>query len=117
MKIKTLCITLTILTTVCLLTATASPAESITTSDYWILTDDYSAQLTGLSECTPYHFGVKATNSAGTTWGDDQTFTTACGSKPTVTTNYATDVTLSSATLNGKVNPNGKDTTWYFETA
>ena len=34
---------------------------------------------------------------------------------PTVTTDPATSVTSTSATLNGTVNPNGSDTTYYFE--
>jgi len=45
MKIKALCITLAILTTVCLITETASQAATITTSDYWVLTDGYSARI------------------------------------------------------------------------
>jgi len=90
------------------ITATQSPLSG--TTDQAV-----STQLTGLSECTPYHFRAKATNSADTTWGEDQTFTTSCGSKPTVKTNHASQVTLNSAKLNGKVNPNGADTTWYFE--
>jgi len=34
---------------------------------------------------------------------------------PTVTISFATQVTPVSARLNGRVNPNGKDTTYYFE--
>src|SRR5579862_7349869 len=34
---------------------------------------------------------------------------------PTVTTNSASSVTSSSATLNGSIDPNGSSTNWYFE--
>ena len=36
-----------------------------------------SMQITGLSPSTTYHFRVKATNSAGTTYGSDISFTTS----------------------------------------
>ncbi|MFH1954025.1 MAG: right-handed parallel beta-helix repeat-containing protein [Pseudomonadota bacterium] len=77
-----------------------------------------SAGLTGLTASTTYHFRAKATNSGGTTNGDDQTFTTSSGppvTVPTVTTGSASIVTSTSATLNGTVNPNGSTTTYYFE--
>ena len=41
--------------------------------------------------------------------------TTGINDAPTVTTNSASSVTSSSATLNGTVNPNGEATTYYFE--
>ncbi|GAJ01582.1 unnamed protein product, partial [marine sediment metagenome] len=54
-----------------------------------------SADLTGLSEGTTYHFRLVATNSAGTDYGDDATFTTTT-TAPTVSStnpaNNATDV-------------------------
>ncbi len=48
-----------------------------------------SASLTGLSPATTYHYRVLATNSNGTTYGEDQTFTT--NSLPNLSIN---DVTL-----------------------
>jgi hypothetical protein len=39
----------------------------------------------------------------------------AAAPAPTVSTEAATGVGATSATLNGTVNPNGADTTWYFE--
>lgn len=38
------------------------------------------APVTGLSESTPYHFRIVATNTLGTSYGADQTFTTLGGS-------------------------------------
>jgi hypothetical protein len=54
-----------------------------------------------------------ATNSDGTRFGSDRTFTTTV--PPAVTTNPATNVTNSSATLNGTVNPHGLSTTVYLQ--
>ena len=72
-----------------------------------------SASLTGLTPGAAYHYRVVATNSAGTSRGADGVFTTS--SPPAVSTGAATSVTVSSATLNGTVDPNGRPTTWYFE--
>jgi hypothetical protein len=38
-----------------------------------------SANLTGLSASTTYHYRLEATNTSGTTYGTDQTFTTSAG--------------------------------------
>jgi homoserine acetyltransferase len=75
-----------------------------------------AANISGLTASTTYHFRIVATNSAGTVYGADRTFTTlsATGS-PVVITNPATNVTSSSATLNGTVDPHGLTTTVYFQ--
>jgi hypothetical protein len=58
-----------------------------------------SANIGGLSASTTYHFRIVATNSAGTRYGSDRTFTTLTATgAPVVTTNAATNVTSSSAT-------------------
>ncbi|MFZ0888651.1 MAG: glycoside hydrolase domain-containing protein [Candidatus Binataceae bacterium] len=70
-----------------------------------------------LSGGTTYYWEVHARSS--TTyglWSDIWSFTTASPVPlPTATTNSATKVTWSSATLNGTVNPNGSSTTAYFQ--
>ena len=71
-----------------------------------------SADLTGLTSSTTYHYRLVAVSSAGTTLGADQTFTTT--TPPAVTTGNTTKVTRSSARLNGTVNPEGQATTYYF---
>jgi hypothetical protein len=73
------------------------------------------ANISSLSASTTYHFRIVATNNAGTVYGADRTFTTlsATGS-PVVTTNAATNVTSSSATLNGSLDPHGLTTTVSF---
>jgi hypothetical protein len=72
-----------------------------------------SATLSGLAQGTGYHYRVVATSSAGTSRGADGVFTTLVA--PGVVTGSATSVNVSSATLNGSVDPNGRPTTWYFE--
>jgi hypothetical protein len=74
---------------------------------------DVSAAITGLTPDTQYHFRIVATNSVGTDQSDDATFTTT--DAPVAVTSTATDVTSSTATLNGTVDPNGDSTTYYFE--
>ena len=69
--------------------------------------------LTGLTPGTTYHYRVVATNGSGTSRGADGIFTTS--SAPVAVTGSATSVTVTSATLNGTVDPNGRATTWYFE--
>lgn len=70
--------------------------------------------LTGLTAANTYHFRLVATSAGGTTYGADLSLNTT-GSAPTVTTLAATDVTTSTATLNGTVNPNGLSTTVSFQ--
>lgn len=75
-----------------------------------------SAALDGLTSGTVYHFRVIASNASGVATGADETFTTA-GSPPapaTVTTKAATNVTATSAVLNGSVVPGTTPTTCSF---
>jgi hypothetical protein len=75
-----------------------------------------SANISSLTASTLYHFRAVASNSAGTRFGNDRTFTTltATGS-PVVTTNPATNVSSSSATLNGSLDPHGLTTSVNFQ--
>ena len=75
-----------------------------------------AANISGLAASTTYHFRVVATNSAGTKYGSDRTFTTLSATgPPVVITNAATNVASSSATLNGSLDPHGLTTTVYFQ--
>lgn len=76
-----------------------------------------SAPVTGLAPNTLYHYRVEATNATGTTLGSDQTFTTSVATvtAPAATTNAATGVAQTAATLNGSVNPEGAATTYQFQ--
>jgi hypothetical protein len=76
-------------------------------------TQNVAANISGLTANTTYHFRIVATNSSGTRFGADRTFTTT--GPPVVTTNAATQVARRSAKLNGSVNPHGLSTTVRFE--
>ena len=68
-------------------------------------TGTFSAPLSGLSPNTTYHFRAKAVGN-GTDFGEDVTFTTST-TPPSVTTDNATSVTTTSATLNGNLDAVG----------
>jgi len=72
-----------------------------------------TSALTGLISGQLYHFRVKAVSAGGTVYSDDMTFTTTM--PPSATTQNASGITLTSATLNGLVNANGLSTTITFE--
>jgi phosphodiesterase/alkaline phosphatase D-like protein len=74
------------------------------------------ANVTGLTGNTLYHFRVVASNGTGTTMGSDRTFTTLTPTgPPVVITNGATNITTSSGTLNGSLDPHGLTTTVFFQ--
>ena len=72
----------------------------------------FSATITGLSPTTTYYVCAVAQNSVGTSFGSVQTFTTPTA--PAVTTQAASSVSSTSATLNGSTNPNGLTSTAWF---
>lgn len=95
-----------------------SPSADPTTGDSCTTdgtgTGSFTSAITGLIPNAVYHVRAYATNSIGTGYGEDHTFTTL-SIPATVNTGSAASVTESSATLNGTVNPNGTDTSCYFE--
>ncbi len=72
-----------------------------------------NAALTGLTPGTTYSFRVVATNIGGTALGDILSFTTAAAA-PAATTQAATAITSTGATLNGSVHPEGSATSVTF---
>jgi phosphodiesterase/alkaline phosphatase D-like protein len=66
------------------------------------------AEIAGLTPNTTYHFRIVATNAGGQSTSSDQTFTTLVGA-PTVVTEPATAVKVTSATPHATVNPNEGD--------
>jgi plastocyanin len=75
-----------------------------------------AANISGLAANTLYHFRVVASNGAGTTMGSDRTFTTLTPTgPPVVITNAATNVTASSGTLHGSLDPHGLTTNVFFQ--
>ncbi len=62
---------------------------------------------------TTYHFRLVASNSGGTTIGSDKTFSTSLA--PGVVTGAALNVSASTATIAGTVDPRGRSTSWWFQ--
>jgi len=87
---------------------TANPTTAnFITNDLAIL-GTYSSNLTGLLAATTYHVRAYATNSVGTAYGNDISFTTATPlSLPTVTTTAASSITTSTASSGGNVTSDG----------
>jgi DNA-binding beta-propeller fold protein YncE len=84
--------------------ATKSPCSSLPGGS---ASTPISTTATGLAPSTTYHYRVVTANNAGTGEGDDVTFTTLATTPSTVTTEAASGVTQTAATLAGKVNPHG----------
>ena len=70
--------------------------------------------VTNLLPGAVYHFQAVGTNSLGTNYGGDLTFTNLADA-PFVLTEPATNITATTATLDALVNPDGAATTLYFE--
>ncbi|MCX6334779.1 MAG: DUF1566 domain-containing protein [Bacteroidia bacterium] len=97
---------------VCWSTA-ANPTVADSKTDNGATTGSFTSSIASLSERTTYHVRAYATNSVGTSYGNDISFTTL--QLPTATTSAATGVSSTTATLNGTVNANNSSTTVSFE--
>jgi MYXO-CTERM domain-containing protein len=75
----------------------------------------FTQTIGDLSPGTTYYYCAIANNAAGTAFGTVRSFTTA--SAPTVTTQPATAVSRTGATLNGAASPNGSSSTGWFRYA
>lgn len=76
----------------------------------------FADDVTGLDAVSLYHFRAKAENVTGITYGDSLDFTTGGAAAPLMTTEAATDVLKTTATLHGTVaNDGGSDVTAHFE--
>ncbi len=71
--------------------------------------------LQGLAPDTTYHYALAASNQAGSVIGPDQTFTTSPGNPPTATTGATSELTLTSATVAGTVDPEGLETSYEID--
>jgi len=69
-------------------------------------TGTFTSSITGLAPGTTYHVRAYATNSVGTSYGSDITFTTNAV-VPTVTTIAVSDITATSASSGGNVSDDG----------
>jgi hypothetical protein len=76
---------------------------------------EVSALTMNLTPGKTYHYQLVAENAAGTTEGVDHTFNTASPpGPPSVTTDQASPIGQTEATLNGKVDPEGGAEAEYF---
>jgi hypothetical protein len=100
-------------------------ASSVNFSFQWGLTTSYgnetaavaktslgafTANVTGLTSGTTYHFRAKAVGDGDPVYGGDMSFTTST-IPPSVTTNTASNLATTSATLNGSLGSLGMATT------
>ena len=89
---------------------TANPTLSNTVVTTGSGTGIFVSDLSGLTPGTTYHVRAYATNSAGTGFGTDVTFTTTAVVAPTVTTTAVTAIALTTATSGGNVTADGGGT-------
>jgi phosphodiesterase/alkaline phosphatase D-like protein len=92
--------------------------NSIKSIDASASLSNVSEALSGLEPLTKYYFRLNAQNQFGTVNGATLSFTTSGPlnpGTPTVTTNQASNITSGGARLNGRINPNGAETTYWFE--
>lgn len=71
--------------------------------------------IAGLIPGTTYHYRIEATNRYGTTAGADRTFTTTGPPPPQAQTGPATNVSVNNVTLTAVINPNGGETSYFFQ--
>ena len=69
-------------------------------------TGTFTSNLTGLNPNTLYYVRAYATNSTGTSYGNQVTFTSLSYPPPTVTTTSVTNITQTTATSGGNVTSN-----------
>lgn len=74
-----------------------------------------SAPVASLAPNTTYHYRLVATNASGTTLGSDVSFKTPKPPVPVVATGHAKDITQTSATLTGTVDPEGQASSYDFQ--
>src|SRR5262249_32985549 len=86
-----------------------TPAQAVPGN---LLAVPYSNAVINLSENTTYHFRAVCSNSAGLALGTDKTFKTT--TMTVATTVEPTIFANGTATLNGTINPGGRNTTAYF---
>ncbi len=82
------------------------------------LSTSVTASISGLKPLTKYYYRINGQNQFGTVNGSILNFTTsgpAAANSPIIKTNNATNISTSSVTMNGRLDPNGGNTTYWFE--
>jgi hypothetical protein len=97
--------------------ASATPGGSTTAVDVGAggNVDAVASEAGELQPETTYHYRIAATNADGTSYGADQTFTTAPRTPPLVVTGGASAVSQNAATISGTIDSQGLQTTYGFE--
>ena len=90
----------------------AVPCEAASSLPY-TGTTTVSAELSSLTTGVTYHYRVALANAEGKRYGSDQTYTPQA--VLALSTDAATEVVETGATLNGSFAGNGEDTYYYFE--
>jgi uncharacterized protein (TIGR02145 family) len=70
-------------------------------------TGTWVSELTQLNPATTYYVRAYSTTSAGTVYGNQQTFTTVAPTFPSITTNSITSITATTATSGGNITSDG----------
>jgi uncharacterized protein (TIGR02145 family) len=91
---------------ICWATTTGPTVSGSKTTD-GTLTGSFTSNLTGLSPSTTYYVRSYATNSAGTGYGNEVSFTTGVIVIPTLTTTTATSIGQTTAISGGNISANG----------
>jgi len=91
---------------VCWNTATAPTIANSKTTDGTGI-GSYSSSITGLTSGTKYYVRAYATNSAGTNYGNEVSFTAIAPVKPTLTTDAITSLAATTATSGGNITADG----------
>jgi uncharacterized protein (TIGR02145 family) len=90
--------------------ATANPTTADSKTSDGTGTGSFTSAITGLTANTTYHVRAYATNSTGTGYGADVTFTTAASATvPVLTTTDVTNITGTTATSGGDITSDGGD--------
>jgi len=87
--------------------ASANPTLSNSVVNSGTGTAAFVSNITGLTPSTTYHVRAFATNSAGTSYGSDEVFTTSAPVVPTLTTAAISAITLTTAASGGNITADG----------
>jgi hypothetical protein len=71
--------------------------------------------LSGLAPETTYHYALEAANQAGAVIGPDETLTAGPATPPGAVTGDASQITLTTATVSGTIDPEGLETSYELD--
>jgi uncharacterized protein (TIGR02145 family) len=86
---------------------TTNPTTNNSKSTDGTGTGSFASTLTGLTPGTTYYVRAYATNSEGTAYGNQLSFSTTAASLPSLTTTAITGITQTTATSGGDITSNG----------